>query len=84
MSDSLNDVFTAIERAFEGFAGTGGVAAKNLGGGEEIRVNADGQTATASTIKVPILIELFRQVEQGQVVAARLRRGSPRVVPLRR
>jgi beta-lactamase class A len=61
------DVVEAIEREFAGFAGTGGVAAKNLGTGEEIRVNADAESGTASTIKVPILIELFRQVEAGQV-----------------
>ena len=35
--------------------------------GEELRVNAEEQTATASTIKVPILIELFRQVDEGTV-----------------
>ena len=57
----------AIGREFATFAGTGGVAAKHLGTGEEIRVNADAETATASTIKVPILIELFRQVEAGEV-----------------
>ena len=56
-----------IERESAEFGGTGGVAAKHLGTGEEIRVNADAVTATASTIKVPILIELFRQVEAGEV-----------------
>lgn len=56
-----------IEREFAAFPGTGGVAARNLDSGEEIRVNADELTATASTIKVPILIELFRQVEAGEV-----------------
>jgi beta-lactamase class A len=61
------DVVEAIEREFAAFAGTGGVAAKNLGTGEEIRVSADAESGTASTIKVPILIEVFRQVEAGQV-----------------
>ncbi|MBW3633914.1 MAG: class A beta-lactamase-related serine hydrolase, partial [Chloroflexi bacterium] len=60
-------VIAAIEREFADFPGTGGVAAKQLDTGEEIRVNADETTATASTIKVPILIELYRQVEAGEV-----------------
>ncbi|HEU0116368.1 MAG TPA: serine hydrolase [Thermomicrobiales bacterium] len=69
MSEERNDetdgVVAAIEAEFARFPGTGGVAAKNLDTGEEIRVNADETTATASTIKVPILIELFRQIEAG-------------------
>lgn len=67
MTETVPDVIAAIEREFMEFAGTGGVAAKNLVTGEEIRVNADATTATASTIKVPILIELYRQVEAGTV-----------------
>jgi beta-lactamase class A len=64
---SIQHVVADIEREFAGFAGTGGVAAKNLGTGEEIRVSADDTTATASTIKVPILIEIFRQIEAGNI-----------------
>jgi beta-lactamase class A len=64
---TVSDVIAAIQREIDAFAGTVGVAAKNLGTGEEIRVNADDETGTASTIKVPILIELFRQVEAGEV-----------------
>jgi beta-lactamase class A len=60
-------VIAEIEREFAAFPGSGGLAARNLGTGEEIRINADETTATASTIKVPILIELFRQVESGDV-----------------
>jgi beta-lactamase class A len=67
MTGKTSDIISAIEREFAAFAGTGGVAAKNLGTGEEIRVNADSVTGTASTIKVPILIELYRQVEAGDV-----------------
>jgi beta-lactamase class A len=67
MGIARDQVIAAIEREFADFQGTGGVAAKHLGTGEEIRFNADEPTATASTIKVPILIELFRQVESGTV-----------------
>src|SRR3712207_5016623 len=67
MGSERERVIGEIEREFAEFAGTGGIAAKHLGTGEEIRINADDLTATASTIKVPILIELFRQVEAGEV-----------------
>ncbi|HEX5499763.1 MAG TPA: serine hydrolase [Thermomicrobiales bacterium] len=60
-----DEVVAAIEAEFARFPGSGGVAARQLDTGEEIRVNADETTATASTIKVPILIELFRQIEAG-------------------
>lgn len=59
-------IVAAIERELAALPGTEGVAARHLGRGEEIRVNADEVTATASTIKVPILIDLFRQVEAGE------------------
>ncbi len=67
MATKSTDVTAAIEREFAAFAGTGGLLAKNLDSGEEIRVNADAETATASTIKVPILIELFRRIEAGDI-----------------
>lgn len=67
MSNTKHELLATIEREFTDFAGTAGVAARNLGTGEEIRVNADAPTATASTIKTPILIELYRQVEAGEV-----------------
>lgn len=63
----MADVVAAIERELAAFPGTGGVYARRLDTGEEVAVNADEVTATASTIKVPILIELFRQVEAGEV-----------------
>ena len=37
----MADVVEAIEREFAAFAGTGGVAAKNLGTGEEIQPGED-------------------------------------------
>lgn len=56
-----------INDEFDAFAGRAGVSATNLGTGEMIRVNGDAETATASTIKVPILIELYRQAEAGDL-----------------
>lgn len=68
MSTTTADTLIArINDEFAAFAGRGGVTAINLGTGETIRVNGDAETATASTIKVPILIELYRQVEAGDL-----------------
>ena len=69
-----------IRAEFSGFPGTAGVCARHLGSGETIEVNAGEATATASTIKVPILIELMRRVELGEVsLDAKLR--APAATP---
>src|SRR5688572_18249849 len=67
MSGTTADVIADLERELAAFPGVGGLVAKNLGTGEKIRVNPDLETTTASTVKVPILIELFRQVEAGKL-----------------
>jgi beta-lactamase class A len=67
MSGSTANVIAEIERELAAFPGQGGVVAKRLETGEEIRVNPDLETTTASTVKVPILIELLRQIEAGKV-----------------
>lgn len=67
MPQRVEETVAAIARELASFPGSGGVAARNLDSGEEISVNAEAETATASTIKVPVLIELFRQVEAGNV-----------------
>lgn len=64
---SASALVAAIEREFAAFGVWGGVAAQHLGTGEEIRIGADAEIATASTIKVPILIELYRRAEAGEV-----------------
>ncbi len=55
-----------MQAEVDAFPGTAGVFAKNLTTGEEVAFDADTVRPTASTIKVPIMIELFRQVETGQ------------------
>ena len=67
MTRSTAETVAAIERELSDFPGQGGVVAKRLETGEELRVNPDLETTTASTIKVPILIELLRQVEAGKI-----------------
>ncbi len=44
-----------------------GVAARHLETGREIQHNADDVFFTASTLKVPVLVELYRQVDRGIV-----------------
>ena len=56
---------TSIQTVISQVQGTVGVAAKYLKTGREIRHNADTVFFTASTLKVPLLVELYRQVDQG-------------------
>src|SRR6478735_4075543 len=60
-------VIAAIHEEIASFPGNAGVFAKNLTTGEEVAFDPDTIRPTASTIKVPIMIELFRQVEEGTV-----------------
>jgi beta-lactamase class A len=44
-----------------------GVAFSNLGAGGELFVNADESFHAASTMKVPVMIEAFRQIDAGRL-----------------
>ncbi|MCZ6678149.1 MAG: class A beta-lactamase-related serine hydrolase [Candidatus Poribacteria bacterium] len=57
----------AIQTAISDVQGIVGLAAKHLDTGPEIRHNADTVFFTASTLKVPLLVELYRQVDQGLI-----------------
>ncbi|MBX3245436.1 MAG: serine hydrolase [Acidobacteria bacterium] len=56
-----------IKNAIEGFKGDVWVYAKNLDTGKDYALRADEQVRTASTIKLPIMAEVFRQVEAGKI-----------------
>ena len=56
---------TSIQTAISGIEATVGVSARHLKSGREIRHNADDVFFTASTLKVPVLVELYRQVDLG-------------------
>jgi len=49
------------------FDGTMGIAVKDLGTSETFFANADTVFPQASAIKIPILLELFRQAQEGQL-----------------
>jgi beta-lactamase class A len=56
-----------IQAALSGFQGKAWIYAKNLDTGKDYALGADEQTRTASTIKLAIMAETFRQVAQGKV-----------------
>lgn len=58
---------TSIQTAISRIEATVGVAARHLETGREIQHNADDVFFTASTLKVPVLVELYRQVDRGIV-----------------
>lgn len=58
---------TAIESVITKVPAYVGVSAKHLETGRAIQHNADEIFFTASTFKVPLLVELYRQVDQGKV-----------------
>ncbi len=58
---------TSIDAAISRIEATVGVAARHLETGREIQHNADDVFFTASTLKVPVLVELYRQVDRGIV-----------------
>jgi beta-lactamase class A len=55
-----------LDRLLAEFDGRLGLAAENLATGERLERRADEQFDTASVIKLPILIEVLRQVQAGQ------------------
>lgn len=55
-----------IERITRGVNAQWGIYVKVLETGEEIAIDADRQMDTMSTIKIPLMIEAFRQIEAGK------------------
>lgn len=58
---------TAIEEVVGKAKGDMGVAIKHLETGEELAIRGDQRFPMASTFKVPILVELFNQVDAGRI-----------------
>lgn len=57
----------AVQTAIAGFKGKVSIYAKNLDTGKEYSLRGDEQVRTASTIKLAIMAETFRQVAQGKL-----------------
>lgn len=56
-----------IQAAIQGFPGSVSLFAKNLDTGKSYELRADAPVPTASTIKLPIMVELFAQAEEGKL-----------------
>jgi len=61
---SLKSNLEEIEKEFEG---TVGISVKNLGTGEEAMVNGSIIFPLASVLKIPAMVELYRQVDAGNI-----------------
>jgi beta-lactamase class A len=57
---------TNIDRITKSVNATWGIYIKCLETGEEIALNADQQMDTMSVIKIPLMVEAFRQMEEGK------------------
>ena len=64
---STHELVESIRRLATGFSGTLGVWAQTLDAGETIEWNPHDVFPSASTIKVPILYEVFKQAGEGRV-----------------
>jgi beta-lactamase class A len=56
-----------IQTAIHGFPGSVSLFAKNLETGKSYELRADAPVPTASTIKLPIMVELFAEAEEGKL-----------------
>jgi beta-lactamase class A len=67
LPDQKNDkkLTIKLEKALVGFKGTAGIYVHHLKTGQVAALNADSLFPTASMVKVPILIGIFDQVNQG-------------------
>jgi beta-lactamase class A len=62
----LQRLEASIQRTTRSVNATWGIYAKALESGEEIAVDADRQMETMSTIKIPLMIEVFEQIKAGK------------------
>jgi beta-lactamase class A len=62
----LDRLQSNIERITKSINAKWGIYMKCLETGEEIAINADDQMETMSVIKIPLMVEAFRQIEEGK------------------
>ena len=66
-ADLKSKLAKQLQQAAADFDGVMGIAVKDLGTGETFFANADTVFPQASSIKIPILLELFRQAQTGKL-----------------
>ena len=62
----LQRVEASIQRTTRSVNATWGIYVKSLETGEEIAIDADRQMETMSTIKIPLMVEVFEQIKAGK------------------
>jgi beta-lactamase class A len=62
----LDQLRARLQTLADGFPGTMGVAVRDLKTGEEVAINGDRLFPMASVFKVPVMVEVFRQIEAGK------------------
>lgn len=68
MSDLLREnLFKKLKAAVEDFDGVMGISVKDLASGDEFHLNEDVVFPVASSIKIPILVELFNKARAGSI-----------------
>jgi beta-lactamase class A len=67
MSLLFSKLCRRLEKVSENYEGIMGIAIKDLTNGESFMINSDEVFPVASTIKVPILMEFYKQVEEGKI-----------------
>src|SRR5690606_32511423 len=55
-----------LKALVDSFQGTAGIYVRNLKTGKEVAINADTIFATASIVKVPILVGIFKKIDSGE------------------
>ena len=59
-----------LEQISSGVSADWGIYIKSLDTGEEIAINADNIMDTMSTIKIPLMVDVYRQVDAGKINTA--------------
>lgn len=67
MSSDIEDLRKRLESVIEESGAEVGLAFKDLESGESLLIQADVMMHAASLMKVPVMIEVFKQAEQGKI-----------------
>ena len=67
VSDPDSTLYEKLSPLVTGFRGRVGIYVRHLESGESVEINADEMFPTASMIKVPILIGVFKAIERGEL-----------------
>ena len=65
--ERIEEVVGKLEERVEGYDGVAGVYVRDLEGGHGYGVRADEEFFSASIIKVPVMVAVYRKVEQGDL-----------------